>query len=176
MTIDALVDYPDTTLLRSLECPLKLLQVQRDMMQPFAMTRDEPANKVIANCTKFRGLNEFELKSGDIELSQHEVAARTAHRLGAHHASRKIALKERERAVDIAHRQRGVIQARSSILLWKARLIIIGTLQELNYRAKGRARGHKSGAPTALKLLFLDDSHPVRTHSFENRLEVIDFE
>ena len=84
-------------------------------MHPFAIPPNEAPHEIVLRM-RSRTLQEFEHEPRDIQMTQDEIALRTAMHRIVDHFGREMAPKELHRSIDIPHRDRDVVKTRKPIV------------------------------------------------------------
>src|SRR5208282_6513822 len=71
--VASFVHHPDAVAFEPLAGGVEILEVDRNMMHPLAVARDELADEVVLDFVR-RARDEFELEAGDLEMAKGEVA------------------------------------------------------------------------------------------------------
>jgi len=67
--VSLFVHYPDAVALEALARLVEILEIDRHVMHPLAIARDEPADEVVVGLVG-RALDEFELEAGNLEMAE----------------------------------------------------------------------------------------------------------
>ena len=100
------VDDADAAAFEGVDRALEVRRFEREMVQPLAALRDEPLDEAPLRGT----CDELELEVADEEVAPRVVAGVTE-KTFVHGDDREVAAEERERGVDVAHRDRQVVDA-----------------------------------------------------------------
>src|SRR5208283_5878433 len=71
--VASFVHHPDAVALEPLAGGVEILEVDRNMMHPLAVARDELGDEVVPGLVRW-ALDEFELEACDLEIAEREVA------------------------------------------------------------------------------------------------------
>src|SRR5277367_4978357 len=113
--VEFFVDDADAVALELLAGLVEIFQIDRHVMHPLAVARDELAVEIVIDLAR-RALDEFELEAGDLEMAEVEVALGIARvNFVADFGAGKIAREEIVGGGNVLDRQRDVIEIREAV-------------------------------------------------------------
>src|SRR5579862_1549494 len=150
---------------------VEVLHVDGQMMKAFTIFVDKVADEIRFAAGAW-ALNEFELKSFDVEISEDEAFG-SGVRLAAHRG-RKVAHEKFLRLANVLDRQRDVIETREAVGRGRRfRLVEVWNLPELDQRAESGAWGNEGCGGPIGKGLLIDDADAIALHRIGQRLKMI---